>query len=123
MGPPLARRRHHCLHSPGGRWMMRFSLSSRAVDTALLHETLQHPGSGGFCAFEGWVRNSNEGREVDGLDYEAYAELAEAEGERILGEAIARYGVTDARCVHRTGRLKVGDLAVWVGVSAAHRDE
>ena len=102
---------------------MRFSLSSQAVDTAPLHQALQHPGSGGFCAFEGWVRNSNEGREVDGLDYEAYAELAEAEGERILGEAIARYGVTDARCVHRTGRLKVGDLAVWVGVSAAHRDE
>lgn len=102
---------------------MRFSLSSESVDTSRLHEVLQHPGSGGFCAFEGWVRNSNDGREVDGLDYEAYAELAAIEGERILDEAIARYGVTDARCVHRTGRLKVGDLAVWVGVSAAHRDE
>ncbi|WP_243048863.1 ThiF family adenylyltransferase [Dyella sp. RRB7] len=103
--------------------MMRFSLSSDAVDTAGLHAALQHPGSGGFCAFEGWVRNSNDGREVDGLEYEAYAELALAEGERILDEAIARYGVTDARCVHRSGHLKVGELAVWVGVSAAHRDE
>ncbi len=69
------------------------------------------------------MRDSNEGREVDGLEYEAYAELAEAEGERIMEEAIARYGVTDARCAHRTGHLHVGDLAVWVGVSAAHRDE
>jgi molybdopterin/thiamine biosynthesis adenylyltransferase/molybdopterin synthase catalytic subunit/rhodanese-related sulfurtransferase len=102
---------------------MRFSLSSKAVDTAHLHEALQHAGSGGFCAFEGWVRNSNDGREVDGLDYEAYAELALVEGERILDEAIARYGVTDARCAHRTGHLKVGVLAVWVGVSAPHRDE
>jgi len=102
---------------------MRFRLSSEAVDTTQLRDALRHPGSGGFCAFEGWVRNSNEGREVDGLEYEAYAELAMAEGERILDEAIARYGVIDACCMHRTGDLKVGDLAVWIGVSAAHRDE
>lgn len=102
---------------------MRFRLSSEAVDTARLRDGLKHPGSGGFCAFEGWVRDSNEGRDVDGLEYEAYAELAEAEGERIVAEAIERYGVTDALCVHRTGDLRVGDLAVWVGASAAHRDE
>ncbi len=102
---------------------MRFSLSDESVDIALLHEALKHAGSGGFCAFEGWVRDSNEGREVDGLEYEAYAELAQAEGERILEEAITRYGVTDARCVHRTGHLHVSDLAVWVGVCAPHRDE
>jgi adenylyltransferase/sulfurtransferase len=103
--------------------MMRFSLSSESVDTALLRDALKQAGSGGFCAFEGWVRNSNEGREVDGLEYEAYAELAQAEGERILAEAVARYGVTDARCTHRTGHLQVGGLAVWIGVSGPHRDE
>ncbi len=103
--------------------MMRFSLSPVSVDTTALRAQLQHAGSGGFCSFEGWVRNSNEGRDVDGLDYEAYAELALSEGERIVEEAIHRYGVTDARCVHRTGSLHVGDLAVWVGVSAPHRDE
>ncbi len=102
---------------------MRFRLSTEAVDTASLRDGLKHPGSGGFCAFEGWVRDSNEGRDVDGLEYEAYAELAETEGDRIVGEAIERYGVTDALCVHRIGDLGVGDLAVWVGVSAAHRDE
>jgi len=102
---------------------MRFRLSSGPVDTAQSRDGLKHPGSGGFCSFEGWVRDSNEGRDVDGLEYEAYAELAETEGERIVAEAIERYGVTDALCVHRTGSLKVGDLAVWVGASAAHRDE
>jgi adenylyltransferase/sulfurtransferase len=102
---------------------MRFRLSSETVDTTQLRDALRHAGSGGFCAFEGWVRDSNEGQAVDGLEYEAYAELAIAEGERILDEAIARYGVTGAFCMHRTGDLKVGDLAVWIGVSAAHRDE
>ena len=102
---------------------MRFRLSDESFDTGMLRDALKYPGSGGFCAFEGWVRDSNEGRAVDGLEYEAYAELAQAEGERILEEAMARYGVTDARCAHRTGHLQVGDLAVWVGVCAPHRDE
>ena len=103
--------------------MSRFELASTTVDTSGQRDRLRHPASGGYCAFEGWVRNSNEGREVDGLSYEAYAELAIAEGERIVAEAIERYGVTDARCVHRTGDLKIGDMAVWVGASAPHRDE
>ena len=103
--------------------MMRFTLTAEPVDLALLRDGLKHPGSGGFCAFEGWVRNNNEGREVSGLEYEAYTELAIAEGERIVAEAAERYGVLAAHGVHRTGDLKIGDLAVWIGVSAAHRDE
>ena len=103
--------------------MKHFNLSSTAFDPAQLRTALQHPGSGGFCTFEGWVRNSNEGREVDGLEYEAYAELALAEGERVVEEALTRYGIDAAYCTHRTGHLKIGDLAVWIGVSSAHRDE
>ena len=102
---------------------MRFDLTAAPADLAKLREELQHPGSGGFCAFEGWVRNNNEGREVSGLEYEAYTELAIAEGERILAEAAERYGVLAASAVHRVGDLKIGDLAVWIGASAPHRDE
>lgn len=103
--------------------MMRFDLTAAPADLAKLREELKHPGSGGFCAFEGWVRNNNEGREVSGLEYEAYTELAIAEGERILAEAAERYGVLAASAVHRVGDLKIGDLAVWIGASAPHRDE
>ncbi len=103
--------------------MMHFTLASDAVDLAPLRAALQHPGSGGFCTFEGWVRNSNEGRAVSGLEYEAYPELAVAEGERIVEEALARHGAITAHCMHRTGHLAIGDLAVWIGVSSAHRDE
>jgi sulfur-carrier protein adenylyltransferase/sulfurtransferase len=103
--------------------MTHFSLASDAVDLVALRTALRHSGSGGFCVFEGWVRNSNEGRAVGGLEYEAYAELALAEGERIVEEAIIRYGVNAAHCMHRTGDLAIGDLAVWIGVSSAHRDE
>lgn len=103
--------------------MNRFTITADTVDLAQLREDLMHPGSGGFCSFEGWVRNNNEGREVSGLEYEAYTELALAEGERIVAEAMERYGVLAAHCLHRVGDLKIGDIAVWIGASAAHRDE
>ncbi len=57
------------------------------------------------------------------LEYEAYEALALKEGERIVAEALERFGVRRIACVHRVGELAIGELAVWVGVSAAHRDE
>ncbi len=101
--------------------MNRFRLSPDPIDTAPLRTRLLHDSAGAFAAFEGWVRNHNEGRPVDGLRYEAYVALAEAEGERIVQEALDRFGAIDACCVHRIGDLAIGDLAVWVGVGAAHR--
>jgi molybdopterin synthase catalytic subunit len=58
---------------------------------------------------------------VKTLDYEAYAPLAQKEGRRIVKEARERFPITDARCVHRTGSLSLGDIAVWIAVSAGHR--
>jgi molybdopterin synthase catalytic subunit len=84
---------------------------------------LNDPGCGAYCSFEGWVRNRNEGRPVERLEYEAYESLGIKEGERIVAEAVDRYGVSAARCVHRLGSLELTDLAVWVGVSSPHRDE
>jgi molybdopterin synthase catalytic subunit len=103
--------------------MSRVVIAGEPVDTLALRRELQQPGCGGFCVFEGWVRDTNEGREVSGLDYEAYNELALSEGERIVDEAVTRFGIADARCVHRVGRLAVGDTAVWIGVVSPHRDE
>jgi len=102
--------------------MKRFELSAASIDTASLHARCLHARAGAFVAFEGRVRDHNGGRAVTGLRYEAYAPLAEAEGGRILDEAMARFGLVEARCVHRTGELAIGELAVWVGASAAHRD-
>ena len=100
-----------------------FRFSSSALDLESLRTELADPTCGGYSAFEGWVRNHNEGREVRHLEYEAFAELAIREGERIIAEACERFGVENARCVHRVGALALGELAVWVGVSARHRDE
>ena len=101
--------------------MSRFALAESGIDVAGLRLALRDEHAGAYASFEGWVRDHNEGRAVDGLRYEAYATLAEKEGERIVEEALAKFAIVDARCVHRIGELRVGELAVWVGVSAAHR--
>ncbi len=102
--------------------MVRFSLSETPVDIATLRATLLDDRVGAYVGFEGWVRNHNDGRAVTGLRYEAYVALAQSEGERILDEACRRHDILDAGCVHRIGDLMIGELAVWVGVTAAHRD-
>lgn len=102
--------------------MARFAISDAAIEVAPLRTALLDARAGAFASFEGWVRDHNDGQSVHGLRYEAYVALAEKEGERILEEALSRFQAIDARCVHRVGDLLVGDMAVWVGVSAGHRD-
>lgn len=102
--------------------MNRFALSEHPLQIAPLRERLLSAHAGAFASFEGWVRDHNEGRAVNGLRYESYPQLATTEGERILAAAIERFAIVDACCVHRIGELAIGDMAVWVGVSAAHRD-
>jgi molybdopterin synthase catalytic subunit len=103
--------------------MSHFSLHDTPLQPEQLRKELQNPACGGYAAFEGWVRDYNEGRTVLRLEYESFAPLALREGERILAEARQRFGVERTRCAHRVGALVVGELAVWVGVSAAHRGE
>src|SRR4249919_786136 len=65
----------------------RFSLSDAPFEIEPLRKRLLDHRAGAYVGFEGWVRNVNEGRLVLALTYEAYAALAEDEGERILDEA------------------------------------
>ena len=101
--------------------MDRFFLSHQPIEVDALRAALGSAQAGAYASFEGWVRDHNEGRAVSGLRYEAHASLAQAEGARILEEALRTFAIVDARCVHRLGDLGIGDLAVWVAVSAAHR--
>ncbi len=98
-----------------------FKIVSAPIEIESLKTTLQDAQAGACVTFEGWVRNHNEGKPVQALDYEAYAALAETEGNRILSEAREQFGLEAIVCVHRMGALQIGDLAVWVGVTAAHR--
>jgi molybdopterin synthase catalytic subunit len=98
-----------------------FALADLPIDVAALRRRLDATDVGAVVCFEGRVRDHNDGRAVDGLSYQAYAELAEAEGTRIVDEACARFDVRHVVCVHRIGDLALGEIAVWAGVSAGHR--
>lgn len=98
-----------------------FWLADAPVDLAPLRRRVQHDRAGAFASFEGWVRDHNDGRPVRGLRYESYVALAETEGAKVVAEARKRFDLCAALCVHRIGDLAIGDMAVWVGVTAAHR--
>jgi len=98
-------------------------MTKTPIDPDGLRGRLFDAGAGAYCSFEGWIRNENEGQSVLRLEYEAYEPLALTEGEEILSEAQRRFPHLHAHCVHRTGMLEIGECAVWVGVSAPHRDE
>ena len=62
-------------------------------------------------------------REVEALDYEAYAEMAEARIQAIVEEEIARHGLCKAAVLHRVGRVPLSEPSVLVAASAPHRGE
>ena len=101
--------------------MNAFSISETAIDTNVLRAATLTPHAGGFASFEGWVRNHHGGKAVRSLEYSAYQVLAEKEGNRIVEEAKEAYAIDHAYCQHRIGHLSIGDMAVYVAVSAAHR--
>ena len=100
---------------------MDFRLTASPIDPSALMEELHDSRTGACVTFEGRVRDQNDGRAVRSLDYEVYAPLAEREGEKIIAEALGRFHATRVVCVHRTGSLALGDIAVWVAVTAGHR--
>ncbi len=102
--------------------MTAFAFSHQDLDPQACRISLGDISCGGFASFEGWVRNHNEGREVRRLEYEAYENLGLKEGGRIIEEALEKFDIEHAACVHRLGAIELGGLAVWVGVSAHHRD-
>ena len=99
-----------------------FDIVAEPIDVNGCRERVMAAHCGGYASFEGWVRNHNDGEQVARLEYEIYAPLALAEGARIIAEAQQRFAIGKALAVHRGGLLEIGECAVWVGVSAAHRD-
>lgn len=100
-----------------------FNVTEQTIDPQKLTEVVRNSQSGAFASFEGWVRNHNHGRSVTALHYEAHNKLAVEVGQKIIAQAIEKFDINHAYCCHRIGQLTVGEVAIWVGVSADHRGE
>ena len=77
---------------------------------------------GAVLIFQGRVRETNRGRAVARLTYEAYGEMAERELSAICREAVDRFEVGSVFAAHRVGDLGLREVSVAIGVAAGHRD-
>src|SRR2546421_6910045 len=100
--------------------MKIFRFSRAPIEAAALRAELADPACGGYAAFEGWGRDHNEGLRVRHLEDEAFEPPAIKEGERIIAQAIARFGVEHAACVPRIRDLAIGGMAGGVGGGGPH---
>jgi molybdopterin synthase catalytic subunit len=97
-------------------------LTDRPIDTAALVAETAAPHCGATVVFLGTVRNSPADGDVQGIEYSAYREMAEAELGRIVAETAARW--PDARIAlrHRLGWIAAGEASIAVAVACPHRD-
>jgi molybdopterin synthase catalytic subunit len=82
-----------------------------------------HPGAGAVVLFSGEVRDSNQGKAVSLLEYEAHVPLATTLIAEILAMAKQRWSLHAAIAQHRIGKVGIGDTAVVVITASAHRSE
>ncbi len=92
-----------------------------SVDEALA--AVSRPAAGGVAVFLGTVREESGGHAVTLLEYEAYASMAEKQMRAIVAEVERDVAGACVAVLHRTGALRVGEVAVVCAASAAHRDE
>ena len=97
-------------------------LRDAMLDPAEVLAAVDDPAAGGVNLFVGAVRDHDHGESVDHLDYTAHPTALERLQEVAAGVA-EEFDVIALAAVHRTGRLDIGDIAVVVAVSAAHRGQ
>jgi len=95
----------------------------RAIAVGEASKMMSTDGAGAIATFTGVTRNLSKGQAIVHLDFEAHVPLATRELARIAEEAIAQFGLIDARVLHRIGHAPVGEVAVDIATSAAHRAE
>jgi molybdopterin synthase catalytic subunit len=83
---------------------------------------VRDPSAGGLVVFVGTVRDTDDGRVVDRLDYEAHPS-AEARLRAVAESVASRYPAVAVAATHRVGSLAIGDIAVVVAASCPHRGE
>jgi molybdopterin synthase catalytic subunit len=101
----------------------RVGLTDRSIDVAAL-EAIVATTHGAVVTFVGRARRlADDGREVTLLEYEAYPEMAEATLREVAVEVGERWPACAVAVVHRIGAVPIGEAAVVIVTSAAHRGD
>ena len=92
-------------------------VTSEPLSLEALAARVRDPRAGAVVTFQGVTR------EVERLEYEAYAEMAEERLVEIALAAVERHGLSAAAVEHRVGDVPLSEPSVAVAVSAPHRGE
>ncbi|UUZ59049.1 molybdenum cofactor biosynthesis protein MoaE [Nocardioides sp. B-3] len=95
-------------------------IRTQALDVTEVPAAVESERSGGVNLFVGCVRDHDGGKGVTGLDYSAHPNAA-ARLVEVCDEVASSYDVHAVAAVHRVGTLGIGDAAVIIATSAAHR--
>lgn len=105
-----------------------FELSAEPLDVETCRRRVAHDSCGAAVVFVGSTRDRNREKDVVELEYEAFAAMAGPEMSRIFARCAAEHGSANDRskalrmlCVHRTGRVALGEPSVVIAVASPHR--
>jgi len=101
--------------------MIELTTEKINVDAVLEH--VEDNSTGGVVLFLGRVRDHNEGKTVQSMNYEAHASMAKAKLAEVEVKTKKRWPVTKMYLVHRIGTLKLADVSVAIAVACSHRKD
>ncbi len=100
-----------------------FKVTLEPLNVQAVNDLVKRPTDGAVVTFDGIVRNNFDGRAVQSLEYEAYAEMAEKKMAQIGEEVRRKFPVGEIAMMHRLGRLDIGESSIVIAVAAPHRHE
>lgn len=101
--------------------MALVKLQTEPIDVAFYYNQLKDPRYGGIVTFAGVIREWTGAIQTKGIGYTAYEEMAEKELLNLATKVEAKGA--KVVLVHRLGELKIGEEAVFIGVSCPHRKD
>ena len=101
--------------------MVNTSISNTVILALLSDET--HTNDGGELQFYGRVRDMENDHPIVALDYEYYEGMAEKELQKLGEETMSRFAINQLDCIHRVGKIPVGEASLRVVIWSKHRVE
>ena len=100
-----------------------FRVTADPLDAAQITDCVRRDETGAIALFYGVVRNHNDGKAVDHLEYEAHESMALRKLEEAAAQTKKKFPeLSEVACWHRVGRLEIGETSLLVAVSSAHRE-
>jgi molybdopterin synthase catalytic subunit len=101
-----------------------YRLTHEVMDPRALVDLVRRDEAGAVALFYGVVRNNNDGRDVEYLEYEAHESMAVAKMREVAEETKRRFpDISEVGVWHRVGTLQIGETSLLVAVSSPHRKE